>query len=139
MHSATVDADGAYATAFAMGASGRLRALQVADGLHAEQTSSAITIQVLPALTLSASPRRLAAGETATLTATADPVTQTRGRILVHRRARGRWRLVDKHRVALQSGYYEEPFTPPRPGRYRITYQSGGATVRVSVRASASR
>jgi hypothetical protein len=127
--SATADAEGAYAVTVSMGPSGRLRALHVADGIHEEQTSTAIEVKVLPALTLEV--------DGTTISVSAQPTTQTRGRIVVQRRARGRWRLVDKHRVTLVDGAYSEEFTATRAGRYRVTFQSGGATVRrrVSVRA----
>jgi hypothetical protein len=126
---AVADAEGAYAITVGMGPGGRVRALHAADGIHAEQASSAITIKVLPALALVV--------DATTISVSAQPTTQPRGRIVVQRRRRGRWRVVRKHRVTLVNGAYSEPFAPPRPGRYRITFQSGGATVRrrISVRA----
>jgi hypothetical protein len=92
---------------------------------------------VLPALALTVDPHRLYSGERTTLSAGAQPTTQPRGRLVVQRRSRGRWRLVRKHPVTLVGGAYSESFTPSRPGRYRVTFQSGGATVRrtLSVRA----
>jgi hypothetical protein len=119
---ATADAEGAYAITVGMGPGGRLRALHAADGIHSEQASSAITIKVLPALTLEV--------DAGTISVGAQPTTQPRGRIVIQRRSRGRWRLVRKHPVTLIDGAYSEPLDPPRPGRYRVTFQSGGATVR---------
>jgi uncharacterized protein with LGFP repeats len=126
---AAADSEGAYAVTVGMGPSGRLRALHAADGIHDEQASTAITVKVLPALTLTVDPT--------TISVSVQPTTQPRGRLVIHRRVRGRWRLVEKHRVRLVDGSHSEPFAPARPGRYRVTFQAGGATARrtVSVRA----
>ena len=127
---ATVNSDGTWAVTVGVGVSGRLRALHPADGIHDEQASFPLVITILPALTLSASPQQLFLGDTTTVSATVQPATVPKGRLVYQRYQRKRWRLVDRHTVRFTDGAWSEPFTPEKPGRYRVCLAVGDVVVR---------
>jgi hypothetical protein len=106
-----------------------------ADGVHEELHSAPIAFAIRPALTLTLDPRRVVTGDPTTISVTAEPITTTRGRIVVQRRTRKGHRLVTKQRVTLVDGAAATSFTPTPAGTYRVTFQSGGATVRRLLRA----
>jgi hypothetical protein len=129
------DPEGAFATTLSVAASGHLRAVHPADATHAELRSASVAVEVMPALSLAIDPRKVRAGRGTTISATADPVEVTRGRLVIQRRVAGRYRLVSGRTVEIVDGAYERTFTPSKAGHYRVTFRAGGATVRRSLRA----
>jgi hypothetical protein len=129
------DADGAFATTITLTRGGRLRAIHAADGVHTAIRSASIAVTVKPALTLSVDPRRIKAGRTTSISATADPVEVTRGWLTIHRRVRHRYVRVLHQRVEIVDGAYETEFVPASAGAYRVTFRAGGALIRRSLRA----
>lgn len=112
----TTDAAGAFAVAFPLPGSGRVRAQ--AAGL----ASAPIQVAVLPKLRLNVNGRRFIAR--------VDPPTVTRGTIVVDRRVGRRWVRVKRIPVRFSDGAARVRFRPSRRGRYRVTLSSRGASVR---------
>jgi hypothetical protein len=135
IQSLAADTEGAFATTLTPTASGRFRAVHPADGIHEELHSAPIAFKVAPALTVAADPNRVVTGDPVTISVTAEPITTAKGRIVVQRRVGSRYRLVTRQRLTLVDGSAATTFTPTRAGRYRITFQAGGSTVRRSLRA----
>jgi N-acetylmuramoyl-L-alanine amidase len=127
-------ADGSWSTTVDVPHSGVIRARFRGDAARAPVESARLRVEVMPRLALGVSSRRLRRGHRLAVSGVVSPASDTRVKILVHRKEGARYRRVRKRRVAQPGGRYLGFFRFGRPGLYRVTVKVGGARARQYVR-----
>jgi hypothetical protein len=127
-------ADGQYATTLDIPQTGMIRARFPGDATRAPLESGSVRIRVVPSLSMAVSRRRLRRRRRFSVSGTVAPAGETQVKVNLHRKVRGRYRLVRSRRVALSEGRYRRSFRPTRPGLYRVTVRLRGTRVRQYVR-----
>jgi hypothetical protein len=108
-----------------------VRLVFAGDATRAALASAPIVIEVVPALTLAASRRRVRAGRSVAVHGTVTPV---RGRVTyrLQRRVGRRWVTVSRRRLKVRAGAFGARVRLRRAGRYRVLVSAGpGSAVRV--------
>ncbi|HYM58550.1 MAG TPA: N-acetylmuramoyl-L-alanine amidase [Solirubrobacteraceae bacterium] len=128
--------DGRWQATVALARSGLVRAAFTGDGTRPALESPPVSITVLPALTLSVARRRIRAGAALRVSGTLAPAPLG-GRIELRfeRQVGRRWIGVQRKRINVRGGRFDTRVRPHRPGLYRVTAITPGATRRVQVRA----
>ena len=128
--------DGRWQATVSLPRSGLVRAVFPGDGTRPPLESPPVSITVLPALTLSVARRRLRAGGALLVSGTLTPPPPG-GRIelRLERQVGRRWIGVQRKRINVRGGRFDTRVRPHRPGLYRVTAITPGATRRVQVRA----
>jgi N-acetylmuramoyl-L-alanine amidase len=133
--SALCGADGAWSTAVALPASGRLRVVFAGDATRAAIVSTPIVVDVVPAFGLTLGRSRVRAGRAVAVHGSMAPA----GRRLVLRlqRRRGRrWVTIARRRVSVSDGAFATRVRPGRAGRYRVLVSWGGGFAARALRAT---
>jgi hypothetical protein len=134
----TCGPDGAWATSAVLPSSGKVRAVFGGDGGRPRVESGAITVEVIPRMNLAVDKRRARAGTAFAVSGSMSPA-QPRVVCLLERQVRGRWRTVQRKRIALSgSGAYATKVKPKAPGLYRVSIIAVGVTRRRTLRATRS-
>ncbi|MDP9294903.1 MAG: N-acetylmuramoyl-L-alanine amidase, partial [Actinomycetota bacterium] len=128
--------DGRWQATVALPHSGLVRAVFPGDGTRPPLESPPVSITVLPTLTLSVAARRIRAGTALLVSGTLTPAPAG-GRIelRLERQVGRRWIGVQRKRINVRRGRFDTRVRPHRPGLYRVTAITPGATRRVQVRA----
>jgi hypothetical protein len=127
-------ADGSFATTLDIPHTGTIRARFPGDSTRAAMESGSIRITVVPILAMAVSRRRLRRRRRLAVSGVVTPAHETHVRVMIHRKVRGRYRLVRKRRARLRDGRYLRYFRPARPGLYRVTVRVAGVKARQYVR-----
>jgi hypothetical protein len=131
--------DGGWATSAVLASSGKVRAVFAGDSGRPRVESGAITVEVIPRMNLAVDKRRARAGTAFAVSGTMSPA-QPRVVCLLERQIRGRWRTVQRKRIAVSSaGAYATKVKPRTPGLYRVSIIAVGVTRRRTLRATRSR
>jgi hypothetical protein len=134
----TCGPDGAWATSAVLPSSGKVRAVFGGDAGRPPVTSGAITVEVIPRMNLVLDKRRARAGRSFKVSGAMSPA-QPRVVCLLERQIHGRWRTVQKKRIAVSSsGAYATKVKPKTPGLYRVSIIAVGVTRRRTLRATRS-
>jgi hypothetical protein len=133
---ATAGADGRWAAAVALPATGLVRAVFPGDGARPRLESRPAAITLVPRLTLALVPRRLRAGRVVRVAGTLAPARPVRVTCLVERRSGRRWVRVQRKRINVRGGRFSTRLRLRRPGLYRVSIVTAGATIRRLVRAT---
>ncbi len=132
----TCGPDGAWATSAVLPSSGKVRAVFGGDGGRPRVESGAITVEVIPRMNLAVDKRRARAGTAFAVSGSMSPA-QPRVVCLLERQVRGRWRTVQRKRIAVSgSGAYATKVKPKTPGLYRVSIIAVGVTRRRTLRAT---
>jgi len=135
----TCGPDGGWATSAVLASSGKVRAVFAGDSGRPRVESGAITVEVIPRMNLAVDKRRARAGTAFAVSGTMSPA-QPRVVCLLERQIRGRWRTVQRKRIAVSSaGAYATKVKPRTPGLYRVSIIAVGVTRRRTLRATRSR
>jgi hypothetical protein len=130
--------DGTWATSAVLPSSGKVRAVFAGDSARPAVTSGAITVEVIPRMNLTVDKRRARAGTAFAITGSMSPA-QPRVVCLLERQVHGRWRTVQRKRIAVSSaGAYATKVKPKTPGLYRVSIIAVGVTRRRTLRATRS-
>jgi hypothetical protein len=128
--------DGAWATSAVLPSSGKVRAVFGGGGGRPRVESGAITVEVIPRMNLVLDKRRARAGRSFAVSGAMSPA-QPRVVCLLERQIRGRWRTVQRKRIAVSSaGAYATRVRPKTPGLYRVSIIAVGVTRRRTLRAT---
>jgi N-acetylmuramoyl-L-alanine amidase-like protein len=133
---AVTNMDGSWSANVVVPETGRLRAAFPGDANRPPLQSKAVTITVLPLLTLALNTRRVRERRRVAVSGEMAP-RPAGGRVtcILERRLRGRWVRIQRKRINVRGGRYATPVRLPRAGLYRITVTAPGATKRTYVRA----
>jgi N-acetylmuramoyl-L-alanine amidase len=130
--------DGGWATSAVLPSSGKVRAVFAGDSGRPRVESGAITVEVVPRMNLVVNKRSARAGTAFAVSGTMSPA-QPRVVCLLERQVRGRWRTVQRKRIAVSSaGAYATKVKPKTPGLYRVSIVAVGVTRRRTLRATRS-
>src|SRR6185295_8388680 len=130
--------DGGWATSAVLPSSGRVRAVFAGDSGRPRLESGAITVEVIPRMNLAVDKRRARAGTAFAVSGSMSPA-QLRVVCLLERQVHGRWRTVQRKRIAVSSaGAYATKVKPRIPGLYRVSIIAVGVTRRRTLRATRS-
>lgn len=133
---AVTQIDGSWSANVVVPETGRVRAAFPGDGARPPLHSSAVSIRVLPLVTVELSARRVREGRRVAVNGEVAPRPRG-GRVvcILERRHRGRWVRVQRKRIRVRSGRYATYVRPRRAGLYRVTIAAPGAVKRRLVRA----
>src|SRR4051812_44762569 len=132
----TCGPDGAWATSAVLPSSGKIRAVFAGDGGRPRVESGAITVEVIPRMNLAVDKRRARAGTAFAVSGSMSPA-QPRVVCLLERQVHGRWRTVQRKRIAVSgTGAYATKVKPKTPGLYRVSIIAVGVTRRRTFRAT---
>src|SRR4051794_1568616 len=134
---ATCAPDGGWATSAVLPSSGKVRAVFAGDSGRPRVESGAITVEVVPRMDLVIDKRRAHAGTAFAVSGTMSPA-QPRVVCLLERQVRGRWRTVQRKRIAVRNGAYTTKVKPRTPGLYRVSIIATGVSRRRTFRATRS-
>jgi hypothetical protein len=130
--------DGGWATSAVLPSSGKVRAVFAGDSGRPRLESGAITVEVIPRMNLAVDKRRARAGTAFAVSGSMSP-SQPRVVCLLERQVHGRWRTVQRKRIAVSSaGAYATKVKPRIPGLYRVSIIAVGVTRRRTLRATRS-
>jgi hypothetical protein len=128
--------DGTWATSAVLPSSGKVRAVFAGDGGRPRVESGAITVEVIPRMNLAVDKRRARAGTAFAVRGSMSPA-QPRVVCLLERQVGGRWRTVQRKRIAVsRGGAYATKVKPRTPGLYRVSIIAVGVTRRRTLRAT---
>ncbi|WP_156027770.1 peptidoglycan recognition protein family protein [Candidatus Solirubrobacter pratensis] len=127
--------DGTWAANPVLPSSGKVRAVFAGDGSRPKVESGAITVQVVPKMSLSVDKRRARAGSTFAVSGTMSPA-QARVTCLLERQVGRRWATVQRKRVPVRNGAYATSVRPSKAGLYRVSIMADGVTRRKTLRAT---
>jgi hypothetical protein len=127
-------ADGTWATTVYPGGTCRVRATFAGDGVHPPLAAAPLRIRVEPRVTLAVSHATVRAGRKIAVTGTVGPTWPAKLTLTLERHtARGTVR-VRRRRVRIRNGAYRTSLRPARKGRYRLTIEAAGTSVRRKLR-----
>jgi hypothetical protein len=126
--------DGTWATSAVLPSSGKVRAVFAGDGTRPRVESGAITVEVVPKMSLAVDKRRARAGSSFAVSGTMSP-PQPRVTCLLERQVGRRWATVQKKRIAVRNGAYATSVRPAQAGLYRVSLIADGVTRRKTLRA----
>lgn len=127
--------DGTWATSAVLPSSGKVRAVFAGDGSRPRVESGAITVEVVPRMNLSVDKRRARTGSAFVVSGSLSPA-QPRLVCLLERQIAGRWRTVQRKRIATRAGAYATTVRPKKAGLYRVSIVADGVTRRKTLRAT---
>jgi hypothetical protein len=131
--------DGHWSLTADLPASGRVRARFGGDGARPAVESPAVTVKLLPRMTLSRSPVRARYGRWVRVQGTFEPQPASGTVVLVvQRQTRRGWKRVERRRVAVVDGAFRTRVRVTRPDLYRVVVKGPGGRIRRSFRALAS-
>ena len=128
-------ADGAWAATIPALASGRVRAVAVDDGVHGE-ISSALAFTVTPQVVVDVPHPTQRTGRRITLSGSVGPTWPARLQLTLERHTSRGVVVVQRKRVRISGGRFATYVRPTRKGRYRLTLEAAGTTVRRKLRAT---
>jgi hypothetical protein len=128
-------ADGAWAATAVLPSSGKVRAVFAGDGARPRVESGAITVEVVPKMSLTVDKRRARAGSPFGVSGSITP-EQPIVTCLLERQVGGRWRMVQRKRIAVRAGAYATAVRPRTAGLYRVSILADGVTRRRTLRAA---
>jgi hypothetical protein len=130
--------DGTWATSAVLSSSGKVRAVFAGDGSRPRVESGPINVEVVPRMNLAVDKRRARSGTAFAVSGSMSPA-QPRIVCLLERQVRGRWRTVQRKRIATRNGAYATKVKPKAPGLYRVSIIAVGVTRRRTFRATRTR
>ena len=132
----TTGADGAWAATVPATGSGRVRATFAGDGVHGAISTTPVRVRVMPALTVQIDRPTVRTGRRIPFSGTVEPFAPKRVLVTLERHtSRGVVRVQTK-RVRVRGGRFSTYVRPRLRGRYRLTVQAAGTTVRRKLRAT---
>ncbi|HEY7075143.1 MAG TPA: N-acetylmuramoyl-L-alanine amidase [Solirubrobacteraceae bacterium] len=128
-------ADGAWSASVSLPSTGHVQVVLGGDATRASLASAPIAIEVVPAVTLTTSRRRVRAGRFIALRGTIAP---TRGRVTcrLQRRVGRRWVTVTRRRLKVREGAFAARLRLRRRGRYRVRVSAGPGSAARLLRAT---
>ena len=117
-----------------MPASGQVRAVFAGDATRGRLESAPVAVRVVPSMSLTSDKRRAKAGTSFAISGTLAP-SQPRVVCLLERQVGKRWVRVQRKRINVRGGRFDDQVRPKTPGLYRVSIIADGVTRRRTLRA----